>query len=181
MKKTYNKFLQFLEESEITKSIMSREMNPAPCNWIFENLQEKRFSNILEIGRSKGHTLALFKYLWPESNIVSVDIHYYPEVGKVLNYFNTSGSIEIINGDITKFEGDQIFDLVLIDGDHSYGGAKLDWDSIQNNIGSGSIVAFDDLGHSGGCGKVFYDLQDVYETETFHNDEGIECFGVVYI
>ena len=82
--------------------------------------------------------------------MVSVDVVYHKEVDRVLNYFSTSGSIDIVHGNITKFDGDEIFDLVLIDGDHSYQGAKLDWDCVQKNIGPGSIVLFDDLGHGGG-------------------------------
>lgn len=181
MKKTYDSFTEFLKTSEITNAIMSRELGANPCNWICDNLRDHEFKNILEIGRSKGHSLALFKYLWPDSSVVSVDVVYHKEVDRVLDYFSTSGSIDIVHGNITRFDGDQIFDLVLIDGDHSYQGAKLDWDCIQKNIGPGSIVLFDDLGHGGGCGKVFYDIRDNYKTEVIKNQEGFECHGVVYI
>jgi predicted O-methyltransferase YrrM len=181
MKKTYETFKEFLKTSGITESVMSRELGPNPSNWICDHLQDHELVNILEIGRSKGHSLALFKYLWPNSKVVSVDVIYHKEVGRVLDYFSASGSIDIVNGDITRFNGDQIFDLVLIDGDHSYQGAKLDWDSIQKNIAPGSIVLFDDLGHGGGCGKVFYDIKNDYKTEVIKNQQGIECHGVVYI
>jgi predicted O-methyltransferase YrrM len=179
MKKTYQTFKEFLASKKITPSIFSRELGPLPSAWICDNLQELNPSNILEIGRSKGHSLALFKYLWPDCKIVSVDVVYHQEVDQVINCFKGTAPIEIINGDITKFTGDQIFDIVLIDGDHSYQGAKLDWDSIQENIKSGSIVIFDNIDSP--CGKVFYDLIPNYKTDIIKQELGKDGTGIVYI
>ena len=45
-------------------------------------------------------------------------------------------------------------DLLFIDGDHSYEGAKADWDSYRSFLKSGSIVVFHDYGWAEGVQRV---------------------------
>lgn len=142
------------------------------AHWLCE--REDNFESILEIGRHMGHSLGLFKYLWPDSRIVSIDIVPRKEALAVIDLFDARDSIELIDGDVSKLDSSEIFDLVLIDGDHTHSGARADWEGIQQNISKGSIVVFDDLDHPLGCGKAFYEIEG-YKTEQ------TETMGVVYI
>lgn len=135
------------------------------------------FKSILEIGRDKGHSLGLFKHLWPESKIISIDIVEHKEVFGILDLFKAHDSVKLINGGISNLRTEKIFDLVLIDGDHSYSGAKKDWEGIQQNIKEGSIVIFDDLDHPGGCGRAFFEVV----SKGSYRTEQIEAMGIVYI
>lgn len=46
------------------------------------------------------------------------------------------------------------FDLLFIDGDHSYEGVKADWESYKRFLGPGSVVVFHDCGWAEGVQRV---------------------------
>ena len=48
----------------------------------------------------------------------------------------------------------QRVDLLFIDGDHSYGGVKADWEAYRKLLGSGSVVVFHDYGWAEGVKRV---------------------------
>lgn len=48
-------------------------------------------------------------------------------------------------------------DVLFIDGDHSYEGAKADWDSYRRLLTAGSIVIFHDYGWAKGVKKVVHE------------------------
>lgn len=48
-------------------------------------------------------------------------------------------------------------DLLFIDGDHSYNGAKTDWESYKDFLKPGSIVVFHDYGWAEGVQRVVYE------------------------
>lgn len=173
----YNDFLNYLDENKLN-FVLSRACHKS-APWFLGC--EKQFLNILEIGRSKGHSIALFKYLWSNSAIVSIDTIKHKEVDTVINHFEGNGSVELLDGDVRVLASCKtIFDLVLIDGDHSYAGALKDWNGIQKNIGKGTTVVFDDLDHIYGCGDVYYELQKDYEHQVITH-EGKEVCGVLII
>ena len=47
-----------------------------------------------------------------------------------------------------------VFDVLFIDGDHSYEGAKNDWDAYKNFLHPGSVVIFHDYGWAEGVKRV---------------------------
>jgi predicted O-methyltransferase YrrM len=55
--------------------------------------------------------------------------------------------------DVAKLTNNQI-DMLFIDGDHSYGGVKKDWDLYSPLLKSGSIVIFHDIAWADGVKKV---------------------------
>jgi predicted O-methyltransferase YrrM len=168
--KKYEDYLRLLADNNQPKGRSCWRV----AEWLCSH--EGNFRSILEIGRHKGHSLGLFKYLWPNSKIVSIDIEEHKEVFGILDLFDAHNSVDLINGNISSLSTDEIFDFVLIDGDHYYHSAKKDWEGIQKNISKGSIVLFDDLDHPCGCGKAFREIEHSYTTETI-NDVG----GLVYI
>lgn len=57
-----------------------------------------------------------------------------------------------------KSETDHI-DLLFIDGDHSYEGAKADWESYKDFLKPGAVVAFHDIGWATGVQKVVEEVK----------------------
>ena len=165
----YPNFLEYLKEHDL-ECVLSRACHKS-APWFFSC--EKQFNKILEIGRCKGHSLAIFKLLWPDSYLLSIDTILHPEVAKVLDHFKGKGITKLLHGDVRKLNETTIFNLVFIDGDHTQAGALKDWNGR-------SVVVFDDLDHGYGCGKVFYNLQSEYKSEIVKAN-GVEVAGVLFI
>lgn len=141
-----------------------------------------RPSAILEIGRDEGHSTGFFRYLYPESTLITVDIVHKPQVDKIINIFPNADKVTILDGDSNLIHNyNYIFDLVLIDGDHSYEGALLDWNNIQSHIHDKTIIIFDDVDRLDECGKVFH--QDISGNEYFKitllNEDNKPLIGLV--
>ncbi len=60
-----------------------------------------------------------------------------------------------------------ILDLLFIDGDHSYAGVKLDWETYKTFLRAGSIVVFHDYGWAEGVRRVVH--EDVIPWVSSHN------------
>ena len=65
-------------------------------------------------------------------------------------------------------------EFVLIDGDHTYAGAQRDWEAIHPLLAHRSVVFFDNMRHSGGCGRFFETLDPLW----FHPDMAILVRGL---
>lgn len=145
--------------------------------------QQKKPKNILEIGSRYGYSLAsLLKGAGCDNvdEIVSIDLENYG------NQFNKS-SQEIAEANIksvgyrgksTFHKGNsanykqfilpqQRFDLIHIDGDHSYAGAKRDMENAWDNLERGGTMAVDDMDNS----SVYHAVED------FTESKGIDHFG----
>jgi predicted O-methyltransferase YrrM len=63
------------------------------------------------------------------------------------------------------------FDLLFIDGDHSYQGCRLDWLSYKNFLKPGSIIAFHDYGWAEGVKRVIQEdvLPNIASYNKSHN------------
>jgi predicted O-methyltransferase YrrM len=173
----YNDYITFLKNNNLFDIVRYRSMNDLGCEYITSLLIRKKFNNILEIGRSKGYTFGLFKFFSPDSMVISIDIVHTEESELLANMMQRPYNLIQGTSDNIK-EIDIKYDLVLIDGDHSYDGCKKDWINIQDYLNENAIVIFDDLDHGGGCGQVFYELdkdKEVYEVD------GVPILGVVYI
>jgi predicted O-methyltransferase YrrM len=90
------------------------------------------------------------------------------------NNNKNSAEIKLIKGYSQDVSIDDTgFDMLFIDGDHSYEMAKHDYEKFIKNVKSGGIIVFDDL-HLHGPGKFFEELKNdnrvafdsiMYETE----------------
>jgi len=111
--------------------------------------------SLIEIGTANGGTLFLFcRIANPQATIVSIDLRGIPDWRK--QFINTFAKdkqrLHLIRGDshnnqvLGKVQAISPigFDLLFIDGDHSYRGVKKDFDMYSNLIKSG-IIAFHDI------------------------------------
>lgn len=148
---------------------------------------------ILEVGSCFGQTLRLLSMVCRDgARIRSVDLGVGVEnmagldTGSVLrgaiNDLREQGfDAEVLFGDSKSLEASAFaaaggpYDLVLIDGDHSYEGAKADWERYGP---MGRMVAFHDIAHPGhGVGRLWGEIRPEHRTLEFvHSQMGI---GVV--
>lgn len=116
----------------------------------------------LEIGTHKGESLitVIKNSHIPPSRIVCCDdfsmifgdnekIDNFDHIKKILKQIKYSGNISFLNGDskieIPKIH--EIFDLILVDGDHSFHGAWQDLLNVWPLLEIGGLLVFDDLCH----------------------------------
>lgn len=145
------------------EKMQGRSIKDEISQWIIDRINKKvRGMHILETGRFKGYSLSLFNRFACDSTIVSVDPKMFPEAQTLINDFDDTNDIVIINGTSQNELPDLSWDIVLIDGDHSEKWARLDWNNIPNRESS-DVVIFDDTNHKGGCGNVYFDIAKEYE------------------
>ena len=80
----------------------------------------QRMGRVLEIGCKDGGTLWLWRQLADE--VVGVDVNPVPVAYQ---------GVQVIQADSHKVVVDGLFDMVFIDGDHSYDGVLADWDRFS--------------------------------------------------
>ncbi len=119
-----------------------------------EDLQSyENIKKIAEIGFNAGHSVQIFLENCPDSQVLSFDLnqHYYTKVGvefmhrKYKNRFKFLGgnSLETVP-DFTLNNPLEKYDLIYIDGDHSYLGCYLDLINCQKLAVKETIVWVDD-------------------------------------
>ena len=86
-----------------------------------------------------------FTTLYPESTLDSIDIIDRPQNIEFFKHMGVNKRINTIVGTSEDIPKGKIYDYVLIDGDHTYEGSKLDWERVQSHIKEGSFVIIDDI------------------------------------
>lgn len=176
--KDYNEYVNFLIDNELFLKTRNRSLSESGSSILSKLVQEFFFSRILEIGRSKGHSFGLFRFFSPNSHVVSIDIVDHPEAFEVANLFDSN--YLFINGTSSKARDlGYCFDMIFIDGDHTYDGCLFDWEVALEVSSNNCLVVFDDLDHPSGCGRVFDDIQ-VFDKKVFYCD-GDPVLGIVRI
>ena len=139
---------------------------------------------ILDIGTNKGGTALMFQHIADEG-CVSVDIQ--EREGGIPNEWFTK--VHFITGDssspeiIEEIKQKGPYDLIFIDGDHSYEGTKRDWELAKALISRPGVIGFHDIGFRRYkdmdseiyCGIVFEEIacSGEYETSEFFIEFGI--------
>lgn len=121
------------------------------CPWEMEFLfacARRAKRGILEVGRFNGGSAFLMACANPDVPIYSIDIA--PQDDQLLTrMFETHGigkNVRLIVGDSqhTKYQDVEDFDLLFIDGDHSYDGCKADLNNWFSQLAVGGYVVFHD-------------------------------------
>lgn len=111
---------------------------------LWKLLQENKFKSFLEIGVYQGLTTGLLFESSLNATVTGIDItarldlfyEYYPEYCNQFTFVNQPS--QLFNfGDLT-------YDFILVDGDHSYTGAKTDIINCLPHLNNTGILAIDD-------------------------------------
>lgn len=139
------------------------QQRPAEIIALLELLKKRRPQRMLEIGTAEGGTLFLLcRVLDPNGLIVSVDLPggwfgggYPPWRKRLYRRFASDGQqVKLIRADshdprtfetVKRLIGDERFDFILIDGDHTYRGAKQDFEMYQRLVADDGLIAFHDI------------------------------------
>ena len=126
------------------------------------SLSDRKIVNILEIGSFKGFTAAYLAILFPNSLVHSIDLP-----ASCDEYINTYGRQHSVNEFVEKrtglfdlfanirfsdipstsflFNSSQKYDLIWIDGDHSYPQVCIDIIQSLNILGDSGVIMVDDI------------------------------------
>lgn len=104
-------------------------------------MQEKRVRSVFEIGTNKGGTA--YGFCSVGCFVDSVDIQKLPEIAKVNYEFPWKFNFhQMYSKDVSVMH---LYDMLFIDGDHSYDAVKLDYERFVGNVEFGGIVVFHDI------------------------------------
>lgn len=144
----------------------------APCLLDLIN-RKKKFKSYLEIGSAAGGTAFLFNHFFEFERMVLIDDNTYLKRTRQLELrkkiLNGISYTEIIGDSKSQEVIDKIkvmnetFDIMLIDGDHTYNGVKADVTLYLKYLSKGGYLILHDIVACSGVGKVFEELK--------HNDE----------
>lgn len=152
--------------------------------WLIEKLNAIGPKCVLEIGSAHGGTLFFWSHLvGTNGRVISVD--YNPNHGITLDLTQTPAAVDLIHADshnpetlaLIKSEVRQV-DFLFIDGDHTYEGAKQDYEMYSPLVRKGGLVAFHDVSYDTEI-QVDRFFQEIDRPkEDIRNTHGI---GVVYL
>jgi cephalosporin hydroxylase len=140
-------------------------------NCINEIISSKKdIKNFLEIGSAAGGTSFLFDYVFDLENIVIIDDNQHPKHGlRPENLKKAKGKVnEFIGNSQTPDAIDFIknlkmkFDVILIDGDHSYAGVTLDIKNYEPFLNKGGFLILHDIEIVPSVKTVFEELEKDY-------------------
>jgi predicted O-methyltransferase YrrM len=131
-------------------------------------------ATIVEIGRFKGgSTLLMASAMAAGSTLWSYDLHVPTqpvlvgvdldgELAEALQRLGVGGGVHLVVGDSRTVEiPTGPFDILFIDGDHSYEGAKADYQRWASHVREGGHLLFHDAVDTGGYGNVYPGIQQL--------------------
>jgi len=173
---------------------------------LLQILHHARAKTVLEIGTATGGTLFLFsRHAVEDAVIVSVDLrggrfgNGYPLVKAPLyrSFARRSQKIVLIRGNSHLEEThrktrealmQRPVDFLFIDGDHTYGGVRADFEMYSKLVSPGGIIAFHDIAahvHETGCevSRYWSEVKHQYRHEEIieNPSQGWAGIGVLYV
>ena len=139
-------------------------------------------ANYMEIGVRRGRSMSIVAALHPQANIVGFDMWIPNYVGienpgpdfvrSELTKVGFKGQVDFISGNshITvpkhfKKNPDLYFDIITVDGDHTYKGALQDLKTVIPRLKVGGFLLFDDI-----CNPEHTYLRKIWDKITAHTD-----------
>jgi len=125
-------------------------------------LNNFKFNKFLEIGIYQGLTTGLFFEANPDANITAIDTVNHLELF-YKNYSDYQRQFTFINEPSQQVDlGNDMYDFILIDGDHAYKSALDDILKCLPRLNTNGILAIDDYKMPG----VAFAIQDLYNLKT---------------
>lgn len=130
---------------------------------LIEKLLEMQPKTVLEVGTARGGTLFLFcRSAAPDAEIVSLDLpygrngggfpkwkepiyHLFAEPGQKLTLIRANSHLAQSRELVERAVGGRKFDVIMIDADHSYEGAKRDFELYSPLVSEQGIVVLHDI------------------------------------
>ncbi len=133
-------------------------------NVLYAAAKLHRPKNYLEIGVRRGRSCAVVARGYPDVNIVACDMWMQNYAGmenpgpdfvaNELHQHGHTGKVAFLNGSshslipsLFKDHSELYFDLITVDGDHSFEGAYADLCNVIPRLAPGGILVFDDISH----------------------------------
>jgi len=143
--------------------------------------EAKGAREVLEIGTFRGGTSFLF-YKLLGANVTTIDLKIPIFLRLILSY-KSNGKIRLIQGDshdkeTLKKVSDRKYDLLFIDGDHSYEGIKKDFEMYSPLVREGGIVAFHDILSEEGVFKFWSEIKNMHESQEIINNVKKKPLGI---
>ena len=113
--------------------------------------------NILEIGTSKGYSAGYYRFVIPNSMVITVDVISTIESFKIAEVFKNIIVMNATSDSFRKFYPG--FDAIMIDGDHKYYSCLRDYENALRIIKKGGLIFMDNLNHGEQCGRVFEECE----------------------
>ncbi len=172
--------------------------NPWEVKQFLTRVVARRPRTIVEIGTSAGGLLfAIAQLAHPDATLISIDLpnprdslELRAAVPRVLASlvqptqklvtFQESSMIHDVKEDVRHILDGRAVDLLVIDGDHSYGAVRSDFDMYSPLVAPGGLIAFHDVlvrpensGRGLDVGIFWQELVGKHRTETLVDHEGV--------
>jgi predicted O-methyltransferase YrrM len=147
--------LAFLFSSNrLNRGVASLDLDEAA--YLYRLVRSLEPGTLVEIGRYRGgSTLLIAAAMHPESRLVSYDIHVKAggedvgaeldrELRAVLERYGLADRVELVVGDSRTAPGPDRCELVFVDGDHSYAGARADYERWRTVLPEGGHLLIHD-------------------------------------
>jgi len=156
----------------------------APCIYDLKKYNHK-FRNFLEIGAAAGGNAYLFNHFFDFDHVTIIDDNKHPkhrlrkEILKDVNYSEWIGDSHTVPA-ITYLESLNLnYDIIFIDGDHSYGGVLNDYIMYRDFLNYKGFIIFHDTYACKGVKEVVDNMKKGAEMFQDHTTEmfPIKLFG----
>lgn len=163
--------------SSIAKSALSTK---AQCHFLFRLCNWLKPKRILELGTSLGISANYMKQGARNTELVTIEGS--PEIHKIAkgNLKKFGSSVKCVQSDfdsfISQLDNEQVFDLIYIDGNHTYEATIRYFNILKKHISPNGVILFDDIYWSEGMTKAWFEVK---ANEEFNTTIDLFDFGLV--
>jgi len=148
---------------------------------LIEDARKAGIKEVLEIGTYRGGTAYLF-YRFLGASITTIDINT-PLITRLVLLVASRGKIRAIRGDSHSAKtlekvSDRMYDLLFIDGDHSYLGVKRDFEMYSQLVRPGELIAFHDIYSEPGVARFWNEIRHNYTHYEIVNYSSKRILGI---